>query len=69
MKDPIAQLSGELLSRGVPSAEVTALSAKLRRLELAGLAAVVDLPRYRLSVTLGQRVAARKHLHRPGRVE
>lgn len=69
MKDPVAQLAGELLARGVPSAEVSALSAKLRRLELAGLTPVVDLPQYRLSVTLGQRVAARKRLHRPGRVE
>lgn len=69
MKDPIATLAGVLLERGIAGAEVAALTARLRRLELAGLAAVVDLPQYHVSVTLGQRVAARKHLHRPGRVE
>lgn len=67
--DPIAQLSGVLLSRGVPSAEVTALSAKLRRLAQAGLVPTVDLPQYGLSVALSA-AGRRKRQYRPGgRVE
>lgn len=66
-KDAIATACGTLLSRGVPAAKVLEVEARLRRIARGGVGMTVELPEYRIAVTLPPATGSRhRHLHRPG---
>ena len=67
-KDAIAQACGTLLSRGVATAEVLRVEARLRRIAKGGIGMTVELPEHGIAVTLLPAGGARRKLYRPGRI-
>lgn len=67
-KSAIARACGLLMQRGVPTREVLEVEARLRRIAEGGLAVTVELPQYKLAVTLPPAGGARRKMFRPGSV-
>lgn len=66
-RSAIAKFCGELLARGVPTGQVLAAEARLRRIADGGLSGLVEFPEFHLACRLPPPGGARrKHLHRPG---